>query len=74
MSMLENKNEKLKLLCTKSKFGNFKQGKVYEAEAWAKTLHKTFSQFRIKDEDGDLYTIEEKHLGSSGKLLFSIVD
>lgn len=74
MSMIEHKNETLKLLCTKSKFGNFKQGKIYEAKAYAKTLHNTFSHFRIEDEDGDLYTIDNKHLLTTGRLCFSIVD
>lgn len=74
MDFKSNKDE-LSLLCTKSKYGNFKEGKIYNAIAYA-TMGKSsqYTNFRIEDEDGDLYTIEDKHLKESGPLQFKIVE
>lgn len=72
MNFKSNKDE-LSLLCTKSKYGNFKEGKTYIAIARASMGNK-YTDFRIEDEDGDLYTIEDKHLKESGPLQFKIVE
>ena len=70
---IKKDQDKLELLCTKSKYVNFKEGKIYTAIARA-GIGKKYTDFRIKDEDGDLYTIEEKHLKESGPLLFKILE
>lgn len=70
---IKKDQEELELLCTKSKYGNFKEGKTYTAIARASMGNK-YTDFRIEDEDGDLYTIEEKNLKESGPLQFKIVE
>lgn len=70
---IKKDQEELELLCTKSKYVNFKEGKTYTAIARASMGNK-YTDFRIEDEDGDLYTIEEKNLKESGPLQFKIVE
>lgn len=69
---IKSDQNKIFLLCTKSKYGNFKQGKIYEATAYAKQGSK-YTNFKIEDEDGDLFTITDKYF-EKGPLLFRIVE
>ena len=74
MIVKKNRNA-MELLCTKSKYGNFKEGKIYKATAYS-TIGKScnYTNFKIVDEDGDLFTISEKLVSNKGPLLFQIVE
>lgn len=44
------------------KYSNFIKGKVYKAEATGKNGYG-YTSFRITDEDGDYYTLDQSRLG-----------
>lgn len=70
------KVKEMELLCTKSKYGNFVEGKTYKAVAFAtmgKGVNVEYTHFKITDEDGDYYSIKEEHFWDMGPLLFKEV-
>lgn len=70
---IKNKKDKLSLLCIKSKYSNFEEGKIYEAISYAKQGNQC-TNFKIQDEDGDLFTIADKYMLDKGPLQFGIVE
>lgn len=68
-----SEQKEIKLICTHSKYGNFTKGKEYLAIAFAKQ-GRQFTNFKIEDDDGDLYSIEGKFFNEKGPLLFDVVE
>lgn len=52
----------IRVRCITDKYSNFTYNKIYEAEARGKTA-TLYTDFKVIDEDGDLYTIHESALG-----------
>ena len=70
---IKNRQHQLKLRCINSKCGNFTVNKIYIATAFAIMNDKQYVDFKIEDDEHDLYTIKEKHLIKNNKLYFEII-
>ena len=57
-----NHTPTIRVRCISKKCGNFEYNKIYTAEAGGK-LKTLYTDFKIKDEDGDYFTIHEDDLG-----------
>ena len=56
----------VKVRWVSKKYGNFVYNKVYKAVARSRGIVKpyVYTDFKITDEDGDLYTLDERDKGS----------
>lgn len=62
--MLSDKRKEIEVLWLHSKYGNFTKDKTYHANArYSDIKGDMFTGFVITDEDGDLYTLNEKQIG-----------
>lgn len=54
-------------LCISSKYGNFTKGKIYRGEAHSRVVGmksgRMYSNYRIIDDDGDGYGIDQSDMG-----------
>lgn len=59
-------------LCISSKYANFTKGKVYRGEAHSRVVGmksgRRYSNYRIIDDDGDGYGIEQEDIGKLFKV------
>lgn len=59
-------------LCISSKYGNFTNSKVYRGEAHSRVVGmksgRRYSNYRIIDDDGDGYTIDQTDIGKLFKV------
>lgn len=59
-------------LCISSKYANFTNGKVYRGEAHSRVVGmksgRRYSNYRIIDDDGDGYGIDQEDIGKLFKV------
>ena len=64
--MIKDKRETFSIKWLHSKYGNFKKDKIYVSNAQfitGKGDNRLYTGFRIKDEDGDFYTLNADRIG-----------
>lgn len=54
----------IRFRCVTDKYANFTRNKIYTAEArLSNKATATYTEYRIKDDEGDAYIIHEEDLG-----------